>query len=109
MLNRGVLIVRPRQPYLDWAAGLDDSGLVPDPDDERTIYLIPSFEDDDEAWAILKEVYAEVFERELDGWHTDEAAWPQNRDFAMFQEWFDIELHSVVEDLCADPIVDDED
>lgn len=109
MLNRGVLIVRPRQPYLDWAAGLDDSGLVPDPDDERTIYLIPGYEDDDQAWAILEEVYAEVFARELDGWHTDEAAWPQNRDFAMFQEWFDIELHSIVEDLCADPIIDDED
>jgi hypothetical protein len=109
MLNRGVLIVRPRQPYLDWAAGLDDSGIVPDPNDERTIYLIPGYEDDDQAWAILEEVYAEVFERELDGWHTDEAAWPQNRDFAMFQEWFDIELHSVVEDLCADPLIDDED
>ena len=109
MLNRGVLIVRPRQPYLDWAAGLDDSGLVPDPDDEQTIYLIPSFEDNEEAWGILEEIYAEVFERELDGWHTDETAWPQNRDFAMFKEWFDIELHSVVEDLSAEEIIDDED
>jgi len=109
MLNRGVLIVRPKQPYLDWAAGLDDSGLVPDPDDERTIYLIPTFEDDDEAWEIVEEIYAEVFERELDGWHTDAAAWPQNRDFAMFKDWFDIELHSVVEDLSSDEIVDDED
>lgn len=109
MLNRAVLIVRPRKPYLDWAAGLDDSDLLPDPDDERTVYLIPSFEDDDQAWAILQEVYAEVFERELYGWHTDETAWPQDRDFAMFQRWFDIDLHSIVEDLCAGPIVDDED
>ncbi len=30
MLNRGVVIVRPKQPYLDWAAELDDSGIVPD-------------------------------------------------------------------------------
>ena len=109
MLNRGVLIARPRQPYLDWAAGLDDSGLVPDPDGEQTVYLMPSFEDDEEAWEIVEEIYAEVFERELDGWHTDEAAWPQNRDFAMFKEWFDIELHSVVEDLSSEEIIDDED
>lgn len=109
MLNRGVLIVRPKQPYLDWAAGLDDSGLVPDPDGEKTAYLIPSFEDDDEAWEIVEDIYAEVFERELEGWHTDEDAWPQNRTFAMFKEWFDIELHSVVEDLVGDEIVDDED
>ena len=109
MLNRGALIVRPKQPYLDWAASLDDSGVVPDPEDEQTVYLIPEFDDDDEASEILEDIYAEVFERELHGWHTDEAAWPQNRTFAMFKEWFDVELHSVVEDLCAYETEDDED
>ncbi len=54
MLNRGVLIVRPKQPYLDWAATLDDSGVVPDPEGEKTVYLIPEFESDDEAWDILE-------------------------------------------------------
>ena len=109
MLNRGVLIVRPKQPYLDWAAGLDDSGVVPDPKDEQTVYLIPEFEDDDEAWEVLEGIYVEVFERELEGWHTDETAWPSNRTFAIFKDWFEIELHSVVEDLCAYEISDDED
>jgi len=108
MLNRSALLVRPRQPYLDWAAGLDDSGLVPDPGDEQTIYLIPSIEGDDDAEQILTKVYAEVFERELDGWHTDEAAWPKNRTLRMFKEWFRIEIHSVVEDLCSYELSDDE-
>ena len=85
MLNRGVVIVRPKQLYLDWAAGLDDSGLVPDPNDEQTVYLIPSYDDDEEAWEILKEVHPTIFESELYGWHTDEAAWPQGRDLAMFK------------------------
>ena len=100
--------MRPKQPYLDWAAGSDDSGLVPDPRDEQTVYLIPSFESDEEGWKIVKQVYSEVFERELDAWHTVETAWPQNRDFKMFQDWFEIELHSVVEDLCDYEILDDE-
>lgn len=108
MLNRAVLIVRPRQPYLDWAAGLDDSGELPDPEGEQTVYMIPSYEDDEEAWEILEEVYEEVFENELYGWHTDPAAWPQERDFEMFQEWFEIEMHSVVEDLCDYEIVEEE-
>ena len=51
MLNRGVVIVRPKQSYLDWAAGLD-SELVPDPNAEQTVYLIPSYGDDEEAWDI---------------------------------------------------------
>ena len=108
MLNRAVLIVRPKQPYIDWAAGLDDSGLVPDAEGEKTVYLIPSFEDDDEAEEILKQVYPEIFERELDAWHTDEADWPEKRTLAMFKQWFDVELHSVVEDICEYEIIDDD-
>ena len=108
MLNRGVLIVVPAQPYLDWAAGLDDSGIVPSVDDEHTVYLVPEFEDDDEREHVLKLVWPEVFERELDGWHTDESAWPQNRTLAMFKKWFHVQMHSVVEDLCDGPPMDDE-
>jgi len=109
MLNRSAVIVRPKQPYLDWAAQLDDSAILPDPEDERTVYLIPEYDDEDHAWELLEELYEEIFENELYGWHTDESAWPENRDFAMFQEWFEIELNSVVEDLCGDEIVDDDD
>jgi hypothetical protein len=102
------MIVRPKQPFLDWAAQLDDSGLLPDVEGEQTAYLIPEFENDDGAQRVLKDVFAEVFERELFGWHTDETAWPKNRNLALFREWFDIEIHSVVEDLCDFEIVDDE-
>jgi hypothetical protein len=108
MLNRGVLIVRPAQPFIDWAAGLDDSGIVPNPNDEQTVYLVPSFEDDDEAEQILKVIFAEVFARELFGWHTDESAWPRRRTLSLFKKWFRIELHSVVEDLCGYEFLDDE-
>jgi hypothetical protein len=108
MLNRSVLIVRPKQPFLDWAAGLDESGLVPNVEGEQTAYLVPEFDDDEEAQQVLEEVFAEVFERELFGWHTDEAVWPENRDLALFMQWFEIELHSVVEDLCDFELMDDE-
>ncbi len=108
MLNRAALIVRPKQPYLDWARTLDDSGILPDPAEEETVYLIPSYEDDDEAERLLRRIYGEIFERELYGWHTDESAWPQNRTLALFRSWFQIELHSVVEDIVAGEIVDDE-
>jgi hypothetical protein len=108
MINRAVLMVRPEQPFLEWAAGLDDSGIVPDVDGERTVYLIPSYEMDEEAWEIIEEIYPVVFENELEGWHTEEAAWPKDRDFTMFQEWFSLELHSTVEDLCDYEIVEED-
>jgi hypothetical protein len=108
MINRAVLIVRPRQPFLDWAAQLDASGLVPDATGEQTAYLVPEFEDDAGAQRMLKRIFAEVFERELFGWNTDESAWPKVRTFAVFQRWFQVELHSVTEDPCDYEIVDDE-
>ena len=109
MLNRSVVIVRPKQPYLDWAASLDDSGLAPNPQGEQTVYLIPSYVDDQHAWEIVEEVYSDIFENELWSWHIDEEAWPQGRGFEMFKQWFDVEFHSVVEDLCDYEIVDEED
>ena len=107
MLNRSALIVRPRQPYLDWAASLDDSGLVPDVAGEHTVYLAPGFEDGDEAAKVLGSVYAEIFERELNAWHTDEGDWPSSRTLVMFTKWFEVEMHSVVEDLCGHELFDD--
>ena len=108
MLNRGVLIVRPAKPFVDWALSLDDSGIVPSAREEQTAYLIPEFEDDPEAARVLKAVFAEVFARELDGWHTDESRWPKIRTLATFKKWFDIEMHSVVEDLGVVDLYDDE-
>jgi hypothetical protein len=109
MLNRCALIVRPKKPFLDWAAQLDDSGILPDPSGEQTVYLIPEYESDEQAQSILKRIYKEVFERQLDGWHTDQSAWPARRGLKTFYEWFTVELHSVIEDLCAHPLIDDDD
>jgi hypothetical protein len=109
MINRGVLIVRPKQPFLDWAAGLDESGLLPNVEGEQTVYLIPDSDTPDDTESVIEQVYLEVFENELWGWHTDEAAWPANRDLVTFREWFALELHSVVEDLCDHELIDDDD
>lgn len=109
MINRCAVIIRPAQPYLDWAAGLDDSGLIPDLDGEPTIYLLPEYHDDVEGWQFVSECFDIIFEAELEGWHTRESDWPANRTFAMFRDWFQVTLSSGIEDLCEGLIVDDED
>lgn len=108
MINRGSVIVRPKKPYLDWVLQLDDPGNDPGPDDEKTIYLIPTYDDDVEAMEILAKCFDIIFEEELACWHTDELAWPKNRTFAMFRDWFSFEFNSVVEDLCGYEIVEDD-
>jgi hypothetical protein len=100
MLNRSAIIVRPQPPFIKWIHDTDPEGCDPQPDDEPTIYLVPDVEDERVGERILREVWPEIFERELDAWYTDESLWPQNRTLAMFEEWFKVEWHSIIEDLC---------
>tara|TARA_R110002072_G_scaffold200322_2_gene358058 strand:+ start:333 stop:665 length:333 start_codon:yes stop_codon:yes gene_type:complete len=109
MINRSAIILRPGGPFIAWASKLDDSGIVPSFEGEQTVYLVPEYEDDMEAMEVLANGYEFLFEEQLAGWHTDESTWPSNRTFKMFREWFVIELHSLIIDLCDYPILNDDD
>lgn len=108
VLNRAAIIVRPDKPFVDWARALDDSGILPDPDDEQTVYLVPGFNDEEEAQSILKKSFSLIFEDELFGWSNDESSWPGDRSYAVFRKWFKVEMHSVVEDLCGYELIDED-
>jgi len=108
MLNRSALIVRPAQPYIEWAKSLPDADeILPRSDGERTVYLVEEILGLSDQDLILKVSFKEIFERELYGWCTDEDMWPQKRTLQMFKQWFTIEFHSVVEDLLDAPLEED--
>ncbi len=110
MINRTALIVRPAQPYIDWAKSLPDADeILPTIDGEHTVYLVEQIDDDRHFEHVLKRVFAEIFERELSSWYLDESFWPQKRTLSMFKKWFSIEYHTCVEDLLDAPLEDDED
>ena len=101
-INRSLMVVKPKQPFLDWARSLDaeDERLeLKDVRDDSTAYLIPESETFDERADILEWCADFVFEEELRSWCTDEDLWPVVRDAEVFLEWFDIEFHSLVFDL----------
>jgi hypothetical protein len=109
MINRTALIVRPAQPYIDWAKSLPDADeILPTIDGEHTVYLVEQIDDDRHFEHVLKRVFAEIFERELFSWYLDESFWPQKRALSMFKKWFSIEYHTCVEDLLDAPLEDDE-
>ena len=103
-----MVLLRPAAPFLEWAKSLDDSGLVPNPEGERTVYLVPEWDDDAGKERVLKAVYAELFEQELFAWHTDESDWPKKRGLREFKQWFGIEMHSLVVDVCDGRLYDDD-
>jgi hypothetical protein len=110
-VNRGVIVVKPRQPYVDWANAVDDDPMKTTIDDLRrecTAYLLPDWYDDDELERLVRKHHRFIFENELAGWSTDESTWPKRRGYATFREWFDVEHHSVVLDL-GDGVIEVED
>jgi hypothetical protein len=66
-VNRAALIVRPRKPYLDWAAGLDDAAPKHAKGLEKriSIYLVGEDPEGKEETAPLKRYFKQIFETEL--------------------------------------------
>ena len=52
--------------------------------------------------------FEQLFESEIEDWYTDESLWPKNRNRKLFDEWFDVECHSVLIDTVDGKIIDDE-
>jgi len=68
-------------------------------DREPHVYLLPEYEDPASQQEVLEEFWLNLFEAMLEGWVRDEAFWPKDRTLGMFQEWFEIQMCSIVQDL----------
>ena len=112
MVNRGAIILRYKVPFIQWINEADPSKdssefTMNNANEERTVYLITDADAENvEGW--IRDNHVALFENELEGWYTDEALWPKNRDYKTFMEWFEVECHSVVMDTVGGEIYDDE-
>ena len=107
-INRTAFVVSPGQPFLDWLHRADPTsgGLrLEDLRREPTIYLLPECENKEEVRESLEEMCSEIFEEQLNGWYRVPASWPSRRDLNTFDRWFEWSFHSVVVDLCDDPLL----
>lgn len=106
IINRAALVVRPRQPYLDWAAGLDEESAedARDLDQRASVYLVPEDPTGERDTPPLDEFVAVIFEAELAAWEEDESTWPERRDLATFEAWFEVAGQPTVVDLSRDDL-----
>lgn len=110
LLNRQAIVVRPRNPMVQWVRQVDID-LGNEPLDEETIrshtnvYLIPDDTMIDKPEPYLQENVRMIFEYELKGWYTVPDLWPDNRDWETFCDWMAYQTHPMVLDLESAPIV----
>ena len=110
-INRTAIVVRAGQPFLDWLHRADPTSSELNLEDlrrEPTVYLLPESENEEEVRERPKEVCGQIFEEQLDGWYRVPSSWPSRRDLAAFDRWFEWSFHSVVDDLCDDPLLREE-
>jgi hypothetical protein len=110
-INRSAVIVMPAQPFLNWLHRVDPTSAELSLEDlrrEPTIYLLPEYDTEEEARGYRREYCSEIFEEQLDGWYRVPPVWPVDRTFDTFIRWFECSFHSVLVDLCDEPLMRDE-
>lgn len=112
MLNRSVLTLQYKQPFIDWvnAVDPDDAGqqiTLAEANEDTTAYMV-EVEDAGEfaEWLELNGML--LFEDALCDWYVDPDLWPQDRSLGLFKSWCTLTLHTVVLDTGASPLIDDE-
>jgi len=108
VINRSVLVVIPKQPFLDWlhkadptSEGLTLEDLRRDP----SVYLLPARDMETDLEKCLKRVCKAIFEEQLDGWYRVEELRPRDRSIAAFREWFEYRFHSMPIDLANEALI----
>jgi len=104
VLNRCAISVVSLPPMLEWSRPFwtrdDMEGLGEDP----SLYLIPTYESDEQARSALSARYEAIFEAELHLWCVDRSRWPQPRSLELFEAWFSVRFFPLIEDLDTDPL-----
>ena len=103
-INRTLLIVIPKKPYIDWVNSFNieiDAG-------EYSAYLIPEKYDEYNYKDYLEKHCKDIFESELFGILKDPDFYPDKRDYKTFDKWFEIHVCDTVFDLSNEPIETEE-
>ena len=111
LLNRSAIVMRPRDPFLQWAKQDDSTGIAESVFEELrsspNAYLIPEDEEVVDVRDLVRAVWPDLFEAMLESWLTDPEMWPPDRTWEMFEEWFELQVCECVYDLVAgDPLMD---
>lgn len=107
LTNRTALMVTPKEPFIKWVQGVDETSAQLTPEDITegpNIYLVDDTPDGLSEDRLLKKNFAGIFEEELNDWITDPTLWPQKRDLKTFRQWFHVHFYEIVLDMGSKPV-----
>ena len=101
-INRFALIVTPSEALLKWAISeqpsLSEEVDPEDTTDLATVYLLPDFDDIEEADDWVEQNFLDLLENLLEEWIADENLWPPRLEYSHFEKYADYTLSNMVID-----------
>jgi hypothetical protein len=111
-VNRNALIIRPKQALIDWVNGIFPEDPIfentLDKHDEANVYLIPEMDSTEESLQYLKDNFELILMEILFEWCEDDALWPKNRNWQLFDDWLDYSIQTMIMDICNDKLEKEE-
>lgn len=90
-INRCVVTLKPRQPFIEWAKGLGTE-LPEEWSLEGGSYLLDEQETEEGLEAAVTNYARDMMENELSAWEEDPGRWPVQRDVSALKSWFDVHV-----------------
>ena len=111
-LANAVLAVIPKKSFFDWITKtmefeeIDTDGLEMSFDKldvyaDCLLYVIPLFETKEQGDNFVKKHYEEILTSALFIHVPEKRYWPKNLSFELFNQYFDVELHTRIVDLSS--------
>ena len=85
-VDRQIVILKPKQPFLDWLNNVENNNLnLDDVRSDCTVFLIPVVDNLTDAEKYIKSIFPDLFDMELSEWKIDENLWPKDRTSDMLR------------------------
>lgn len=110
-VDRIVAIFRPKQAFVDWVNSMPDDPNTLTLDQvshENICLLVPEYESNERGREFILKHSEGILELQLSGWDQSGETWPEKLDRHLLQQFFDIEIHSMVIDTMKDDIEKEE-
>ena len=101
-VDRSAAVLKPTQVFLDWLKSTADN--MPDLTVAQlrtncSVFLVPVFDQPEQAVAYFDERYKQIFVAELASWVSDTSMYPKDLSLENFWKFFELEVHDMVLDL----------
>ena len=111
-INRNLLFIIPKKACLDWAKKIYPK-TPPEIRNQSTYqfgkaFLIPEFENHEDILAWMSKNWLTWLETMLMEWTMEEELWPNNQDWELFTEFFEVVWQPMVIDTLPLPIKKEE-